>query len=92
EQYANMLCRALQALEGEGCAVTALRMAGGQAKNGAWNQLRANLTGRPVLVPEIADGELSGCAAAAFCGLGLYSTPAQAAEAIVRIAREYKPE
>ena len=92
EQYGRSLCRALQALEREGCTAEALRLSGGQAKNAEWNQLRANVTGKRVLVPEIADGELTGCACAAFAGLGLYGSPAQAAEAIVRIAREYIPE
>ena len=92
EQYGRSLCRALQALEREGCQVTALRMAGGQAKNEAWNQLRADVAGVPVLVPEIADGELAGCACAAFCGLGLWESPARAAEELVRIAREYRPK
>ncbi len=92
EQYGRSLCRALQILEREGCAVTALRMAGGQAKNEAWNQLRADVTGVPVLVPEIADGELAGCACAAFSGLGLWESPARAAEVLVRIAREYRPK
>jgi len=92
EQYGRSLCRLLQALEREGCTAEALRLSGGQAKNAEWNQLRANMTGKRVLVPEIEDGELAGCACAAFAGLGLYSSPAQAAEAIVRIAREYTPE
>ena len=64
----------------------------GQAKSPELNQLRANITGKPVLVPEIADGELAGCACAAFSGLGLWESPARAAEAIVRIGREYIPE
>jgi sugar (pentulose or hexulose) kinase len=92
EQYSQLLCRALQALEAEGCPVTALRMSGGQAKNPEWNQLRANVSGKRVLVPEIEDGELAGCACAAFSGLGLWESPARAAEAIVRIGREYIPE
>ena len=92
EQYGRSLCRLLQTLEQEGCTAEALRLSGGQAKNAEWNQLRANMTGKRVLVPEIEDGELTGCACAAFAGLGLYSSPAQAAEAMVRIAREYIPE
>ena len=92
EQYGQRLCRGLQALESEGCTAEALRLSGGQAKNAEWNQLRANMTGKVVLVPEIEDGELAGCACAAFSGLGLYESPARAAEAIVRIKREYIPE
>ena len=92
EQYGRSLCRGLQVLEREGCTSEALRLSGGPAKNAEWNQLRANVTGKRVLVPEIEDGELAGCACAAFAGLGLYGSPAQAAEAIVRIAREYIPE
>ena len=92
EQYGQRLCRGLQALEAAGCSAQALRLSGGQAKNAEWNQLRANMTGKVVLVPEIEDGELAGCACAAFAGLGLYDSPARAAEAIVRIKREYIPE
>jgi xylulokinase len=92
EQYGRFLCRLLQVLEREGCSAQALRLSGGQAKNAEWNQLRANMTGRVVLVPEIEDGELAGCACAAFAGLGLFDSPAQAAEAVVRIKREYIPE
>lgn len=92
EQFGLTLCRALQALEREGCTAQEMRLSGGQAKNEKWNQLRANITGKKILVPEIEDGELAGCACAAFAGLGLYASPAQAAEDIVRIKREYIPE
>lgn len=82
----------LEVLENAGCKVTSLRMSGGQAKNSELNQLRANITGKQILVPEIADGELTGCACAAFAGMGLWKSPAHAAESIVRIAQEYTPE
>ncbi len=90
--FAKSFCHMLHALEKEGCLVDALRMSGGQARDERKNQLRANCTGKKVLVPEIADGELLGCACAAFAGMGLFESPACAAENLVHISREYIPE
>jgi len=86
------VCRLLRNLECEGFTADALRISGGQAKNPAWNQAKANALKKRILVPEIVDAELCGCAAAAFAGLGEFSSPSQAAEQLVKIAKEYIPQ
>ena len=69
-----------------------VRLSGGQAKNPLWNQMKANMIGKTILVPEIHDGELLGCACAAFHGLGAYSSLSEASLRMVRIRDVYKPD
>jgi len=60
---------AIAGLEQEGLHVKEMRVSGGQGKNMLWNQLKADITGVSLLIPEITDGELTGnavIAAAAF--------------------------
>ena len=86
------VCRLLRKLEHEGFASDALRISGGQAKNPVWNQAKANALEKRILVPEIVDAELCGCACAAFAGLGEFISPSQAAEQLVKIQKEYIPQ
>jgi xylulokinase len=60
---------ALEILEARGLPVTEMRVSGGQAKNRLWNQLKADITGRSLLIPEIPDGELAGNAVLAAAAL-----------------------
>ncbi|MDR3201306.1 MAG: FGGY-family carbohydrate kinase [Spirochaetales bacterium] len=79
-------------LETQGLSVEELRLSGGQAKNPLWNQMKADLTGKTLLVPEIEDAELVGCLAAGFSGSGVYANLQEAAAALVRFKTEYKPD
>ena len=74
-----------------GCEVTELRVTGGQARNVLWNQLKADITGVEVQVPEIEDAELLGSAICALVNQGYYSDVTQAAEDLVRIRAVYSP-
>ncbi|MCL1818445.1 MAG: FGGY-family carbohydrate kinase [Spirochaetaceae bacterium] len=66
-------------------------LCGGQAKNAAWNRLKARLTGKTLRVPEPADAELVGCLAAGLRGRGEYRSLSQAAESLVRFTAGYEP-
>lgn len=81
----------IEQLEEKGFVIDELRCSGGQVRNALWNQMKADMTGRRILVPEIADGELSGCACAAFMGLGLFSSLEEASGQLVKIISEYTP-
>lgn len=81
----------VQQLEACGFVIDALRCSGGQVRNHLWNRMKADMTGKRILVPEIADGELAGCACAAFKGLGYFDSLEEAAVSLVRIVREYEP-
>ncbi|HUX50739.1 MAG TPA: FGGY-family carbohydrate kinase [Spirochaetia bacterium] len=83
---------AIELLEENGEDISDLRASGGQAKNVVWNQMKANIVGKPILVPRVEDAELVGNAAAGFFGLGAYQSLAEAAETLVHIKAEYLPD
>jgi xylulokinase len=78
-------------MEELGLAVRDLRITGRPSRNAAWNQLRADVTGRRILVPAAEDSDLAGDACLALAALGRHASPAAAAEAIVRIASVFEP-
>jgi xylulokinase len=82
----------LAAMESAGCQPTELRVAGGQARSAAWCQVRADVTGRKVLVPEQDEPDLVGGACVALAGLEDFESPAAAAESLVRIEKTYAPD
>ncbi|MDR1931847.1 MAG: FGGY-family carbohydrate kinase [Spirochaetales bacterium] len=79
-------------LRTQGLMIEELRVSGGQAKNPLWNQLKADLTGAALLVPEIEDAELVGGLAAGLKGCGMYADLAGAAEALVRFKTRCRPD
>jgi xylulokinase len=82
---------AIEILEQRCCPVGELRLSGGQAKNRIWNQIKADMTGKVLLVPEVEDSELVGNACAGFTGLGEYGSLEEASGRMVRIKERYEP-
>lgn len=60
--------------EGPGIEPEALRLVGGGAKNALWNQVRADVTGLPVVVPAEIEATALGAAIVAMKGAGLYAS------------------
>ena len=60
---------AIETLESSGFPVKLMRVSGGQGKNPLWNQLKADITGVSLMIPEISDGELAGNAVLAASAL-----------------------
>jgi xylulokinase len=60
---------ALGTLADLGLPVNMMRVSGGQSKNERWNQLKADIIGVSLMVPEISDGELAGNAVLAALAL-----------------------
>ena len=83
---------AIDFLRSAGCDVTALTACGGQAKNGLWTQMKANIAGVPIHVPAVADAELTGDLCAGMVGLGEAESLPAAAEKVVHIVHTYEPE
>jgi xylulokinase len=81
----------LDTLARYGFPVTEMRVSGGQGRNALWNQLKADITGCTLLIPEMSDGELVGDAALAAIALGELSGLAQAVERMIRIKHRYIP-
>lgn len=83
--------RILSTFEEAGYSVDEIRVTGGQARNVIWNQMKADITGRTVLVPEIEDAELLGCAICALTAQGRYANFQEAGEALYRLRARFTP-
>jgi len=75
-----------------GISADAVRIGGGGARSGAWNQIRANVLGRPVLASHTAEMGLVGCLALARFALGLDGDLARAAEAVGAGFHRFEPD
>jgi len=78
-------------IEETGAAVDELRIAGVAAGNDLLNQIKADITGKRVLVPAQKETELLGLAVIGSCTLGKYSSFSEAARAFVRIDKTFLP-
>lgn len=83
---------AIEILRGAGCDVRTLNACGGQAKNGLWTQMKANITGIPIRIPTVADAELTGDLCAGMVGLGEADGLREAADQVVHTVHTYEPE
>lgn len=91
ESIAFGIRRVLETLEESGCAVDELRVTGGQARNVIWNQLKADITGKRILVPEIEDAELLGGAACALVYQKEFASLREASEELVKVRAVFNP-
>jgi xylulokinase len=91
ESIAFGIRRVLETMESDGLAIDELRVTGGQARNVIWNQLKADITGKRILVPEIEDAELLGSAACALVWQREFSSLSEASEALVRVRAVFNP-
>jgi len=92
EAIGYMVRNAIDTLERQGYRIDGMRMSGGQAKNPLWNQLKADITGRCLTLPAIADGELAGNACLALVALGEARDLSEAVAQVVRIERVFEPD
>ncbi|GHT92291.1 xylulokinase [Spirochaetia bacterium] len=72
-----------------GAAVRELRVSGHPGESEFLNQLKADISGRDVLIPAVASAELMGLAALGAAALGNYTSAGEAAAAMVKIRRVY---
>jgi xylulokinase len=68
-----------------------LRVVGGGAKSRLWNQIKADVTGLQVGVPEITETTALGAAFLALVGVSAYASLSEAGEQIVRIHERIDP-
>ncbi len=69
-----------------------IRACGGQAQSPLWNQIKADVTGIPVLIPENTEISTLGMAIIAGWGAGVYENLVQAANHLVKITRVFEPQ
>jgi xylulokinase len=83
----------LEAMSGSGLEPRRLTIVGGGAKGPLWRQIKADVTGIPVRVPESVETTAGGAAVLAAVGAGLYSSCAEAAEQFVSfLPEEHQPD
>ena len=78
----------LEAMKKAGLEVRRLTIVGGGAKGALWRQIKADVTGLPVRVPQNVETTATGAAILAAVGCGLLPNVASAAGAFV----QYRPE
>ncbi|MEO8357738.1 MAG: FGGY-family carbohydrate kinase [Chloroflexota bacterium] len=75
-----------------GIELRELRVMGGGAKSQLWNQVKADVTGLQVHVPEITETTALGAAFLALVGIGAYATLTEVSEQIVKIREQIAPD
>lgn len=81
----------IEVMEESGGVINAIRVTGGPAESNFLNQLKADVTGRPITVPVIGDAELVGSMVLARTALGEYASLADAVSELVRMGKTYYP-
>lgn len=75
-----------------GMELNELRVMGGGAKSRLWNQIKADVTGLQVTVPQILETTALGAAFLALVGIGAFATLSEASEHIVKIRERIEPQ
>ena len=73
----------IEAMRGAGLEVRRLTIVGGGAKGPLWRQIKADVTGLPVRVPESVETTATGAAILAAVGSGVHASVADAVKALV---------
>jgi xylulokinase len=69
-----------------------LRAIGGGARSDLWLQLKADITGIPVVAPRITEAACWGAALLAGTGAGIWASAGQAAEDMLNLERRFEPD
>ena len=81
----------IEIMEETGAAIDELRVAGAAAGRDLLNQIKADITGKPVLAPAQNETELLGLAAIGSHALGKHASFAEAARAFARVGKTFQP-
>lgn len=82
----------VERLEECGVSPDEITLAGGGALSPLWCQIRADVVGRPVSVPDVVEATNLGSALLVAVALSHYTDCATAARAMVRTGRRYEPD
>lgn len=75
-----------------GAQISEMRVCGGQARSAFWNQIKADVTGFPVAVPQVVEAALMGAAVLAGVGAGLVPDITAGANQMVRVSQVLEPD
>ncbi|MFA5852720.1 MAG: FGGY family carbohydrate kinase, partial [Spirochaetales bacterium] len=82
----------IDVMESLGALVDDLRVTGQPAGNAVWNQMKADITRKPILVPAFREAELLGDLCLAMVALGEFPSIGVAAERLVSIEKTFQPD
>jgi xylulokinase len=82
----------LDLLRDGGVAIDVLRAIGGGARSRLWLQLKADITGIPVITPRVTEAAAFGAALLAGAGAGLWASAAEGAERFLELTERYEPD
>ena len=74
-----------------GAEVRELRSVGGCSRSDLWNQIKADVLGRPLLLPRTSVGSPFGCAVLAGMGVGIYPDVRKSLLEMVQLTRRFEP-
>lgn len=74
-----------------GVAASEIRVVGGGARDPLWRQIKSDVTGLPVALPQTVETTALGAAMLALVGVGAYASLTQAADAMVKIVDVLEP-
>ncbi len=92
ESIAFMLRRDLEIFSKNNIKIGSIISMGGGAKSSLWNQIKADITGLELLIPENTETALLGAAIIAGMGIGLYENLETATSKVVSIEKKYLPD
>jgi len=92
ESVAYAIRDVIEVMGEAGVAVADLRITGSPSRSPLWNQVKADVTKRRLLVPAMPDSDLAGDACLALYGLKEYGSIAEASEAIVSMGAVFEPD
>lgn len=84
ESVAFTLCHLIEHIEAAGAEVRQIHVCGGQANSELWCQIKADATGRRVVIPEVSDVAVLGAAIIAGVGVGVFEDYVSGARQMVR--------
>jgi sugar (pentulose or hexulose) kinase len=91
ESIGCIVRRNLEVVESIGIPVSEIRVLGGGARSPLWNQIKADITGRPVVTTENEEAACLGAAILAGSGVGVFGSIEQAVSEMVVTKQRFEP-
>jgi xylulokinase len=82
----------IESLESSGVEIKELVVTGGGAKSDFWLQLKADITGKRILLPKVTEASLLGAAVLAGVGSGIYQDVQSAVDRVFEATNSYEPD
>ena len=82
----------IRRMEEEKFLVREIIACGGATQSDLWMQIHADVTGKPITIPQEQQAVSLGSAIAATVGAGLYPSLQEAADSMVRVAKQIEPD